>query len=140
MINALDHLLKFYKKYLVNIILARQNNLSACFAPKYGPNGLREMPTIPHQWGIKLLWKHNIVGGWFIHLTIFEENYKAKKILACQNDHSFYFALCQKMSSLKFDKYWKSGSNGLGKMPAISYLRERNLLLGNHNTGGWLMH
>ena len=59
------------------------------------------------------------------HWIIFGEKYKDKKILAYQNNHSTCFALCQKMPSLKFDKYWKSSSSGLGKMPSISYLRER---------------
>ena len=70
MINALHHWLNFSKKYLVKNNLAFQKNISTYFAPKYGLNGLRKIPSISHQWGTKLFWKHNLAGGWFMHLTI----------------------------------------------------------------------
>ena len=47
-----------------------KNNQSTCFAPKNYVNGLRKMPAISYLWGIKQLYEHNFVGGWFIHLSI----------------------------------------------------------------------
>ena len=59
------------KKYLWSIkYWLAKNNQSSCFAPKIGVNDLSQIPSISHLWGIKQLWQHNFVGGWFIHFSI----------------------------------------------------------------------
>ena len=141
--NALQNLLNFYKQPLVKTVLACQNNLSPCFAPKYGLNGLREMLAIFRQWGIILLWKHNLTGGWFIYLTIgyyLEKSIRIKK----------YFVVPKKLLSLictmpenTLVKIWqvlKIWFKWLWEN-ARHFLPEREkLVIRNHNAGGRLMH
>ena len=85
------------------------------------------MPTIYHLWGIRFLWKNKLVGARFMHLTIgsilktciwSRKYWPAKK-----TTHPIFHHDAKNCPSWNFFyKYWKSGSSGLGKMPAISHL------------------
>ena len=103
-----------------------------------------KIPAISHLWGIKNLWQHKFVGGWFIHLSI--DSYLKASLwsrIYFPSKSPIYLVLYpdKKWSPLeKLVKYWKKGLSSLGKTPTISHLYGIIFLWNHKIIGGWFTH